>query len=157
MNIGEVCSREVYIFRAAEPLANAAAEMARRHVGAVVVVRTEAGRVRPIGIVTDRDIVRGQLSLKKDLGSLTVGEVMTGEPLTAPETAGVGETIERMRVRRVRRAPVINARGDLVGIVSLDDLLPVLADELRALAYLVGNQASREGKPAPPAQSWPGP
>lgn len=157
MNIGEVCSREVYIFTAAEPLANAAAEMTKRHIGAIVVVRTEPERVRPIGIVTDRDIVRGQLSLKKDLENLTVGEVMTGDPLTAPETAGVAETIERMRVRRVRRVPVIDGRGDLVGIVSLDDLLPVLADELRALAYLVGNQASREGKPDSFAQGSPGP
>jgi len=157
MNIGEVCSREVYIFTAAEPLANAAAEMVKRHIGAIVVVRTEPERVRPIGIVTDRDIVRGQLSLKKDLENLTVGEVMTGDPLTAPETAGIGETIERMRVRRVRRVPVVDGRGDLVGIVSLDDLLPVLADELRALAHLVGNQASREGAPDSFAQGSPGP
>jgi CBS domain-containing protein len=157
MNIGEACSREVYIFQAAEPLANAAAEMMKRHIGAIVVVETEPRRVRPVGIVTDRDIVRGQLSLKKDLAGLTVGEVMTREPLTVPESCAVQDALERMRTRRVRRAPVVNARGDLVGIVSLDDLLPIVADELHVLAGLVGGQASREGKSAPSAVSWPGP
>lgn len=148
MNIGEMCSREVYIFKALEPLANAVAEMMKRHVGAIVVVEAEPDRMRPIGIVTDRDIVRGQVSLKKDLSALKIQDVMTGDPLTVAETCGVGEAIERMRARRVRRAPVINDRGDLVGIVSLDDLLPVVADELGALARLVGTQAGREGGPA---------
>lgn len=156
MNIGEVCSREVYIFNPAEPLANAAMEMMKRHVGAIVVVESEPNRVRPIGIVTDRDIVRAQVSQRKDLAGLTVGEVMSRAPLTVSEASGIGESIERMRARGVRRAPVINQRGDLVGIVSLDDLLPAVAEELRALARLVDVQAHHEGKSAPPPQSWPG-
>jgi len=79
MNIGEVCSREVYIFEAGEPLTNAVAEMMKRHVGAIVVVETETDRVRPVGIVTDRDVIRGQVSLKKDLPSLTLRDVMTSD------------------------------------------------------------------------------
>jgi CBS domain-containing protein len=157
MNIGEVCSREVYIFKALEPLANAVAEMMKRHIGAIVVVEPKPDRMRPIGIVTDRDIVRGQVLLNKDLSTLKLYDVMTRDPLTVAETCGIAEAIERMRARRVRRAPVINDRGDLVGIVSLDDLLPVLADELGALARLVGTQAEHEGSPAPrSAESWPG-
>ena len=54
MNIGEVCSREVYIVRPAEPLAKAVAEMHKRHVGALVVVEEKPGQVRPIGVVTER-------------------------------------------------------------------------------------------------------
>lgn len=149
MNVGEVCSREVFIFEAGEPLANAVAEMMKRHIGTIVVVEPEPGRVRPIGIVTDRDIVRGQVSLEKDLFSLAVGEVMTRAPVTVSETSDVTEAIERMRARGVRRAPVVNDLGDLVGIVSLDDLLPVVAEALGALARLVGTQASREGACAP--------
>jgi CBS domain-containing protein len=157
MNIGEVCSREVYIFKAEEPLTNAVAEMMRRHIGAIVVVETEPDRVRPIGIVTDRDVIRGQVSLKKELPSLTLREVMTSAPLTVSEASGIPEAIERMRTRGVRRAPVVNDSGDLVGIVSLDDLLPVVAEELGALARLVGHQAGQEGGTAkPPAESWPG-
>ncbi len=157
MNIGEVCSREVYIVRAAEPLAIAAAQMMKRHIGAMVVVEAEPARVRPVGIVTDRDIVRGQVSLGKDLGMLTVGEVMTRDPLTVSEASGLGETVEQMRLRRVRRAPVLNERGDLVGIVSLDDLLPVVAEELRALARLVDVQARHEGGSISSSPGWSGP
>lgn len=154
MNIGEVCSREVYIFKAEEPLSNAVAEMMKRHIGAIVVVETEPDRVRPVGIVTDRDVIRGQISLKKELSTLTLGEVMTSAPLTVTEATGIPEAIERMRARGVRRAPVVNDSGDLVGIVSLDDLLPLVAEELDALARLVGNQAGREGGSAkPPAES----
>ena len=157
MNVGEVCSREVYIFKADESLANAVAEMMKRHVGAIVVVEPEPDRVRPVGIVTDRDVIRGQVSLKKDLPSLTLREVMTSAPLTVSETSGIAEAIEHMRARGVRRAPVVNDSGDLVGIVSLDDLLPIVADELGALARLVGSQASLEGRSTqPPTQSWPG-
>lgn len=157
MSIGEICSREVYIFKAEEPLSNAVAEMMKRHIGAIVVVETEPERVRPVGIVTDRDVIRGQISLKKELSNLTLREVMTGAPLTVTEASGIPEAIERMRARGVRRAPVVNDSGDLVGIVSLDDLLPLVAEELDALARLVGNQAEREGGSAkPPAESWPG-
>ncbi|MBW4052045.1 MAG: CBS domain-containing protein [Proteobacteria bacterium] len=156
MNVGQVCSREVYIFRADEPLANAAAEMMKRQVGAIVVVEPEPDRVRPVGIVTDRDIIRGQVSLKKDLPSLTLRDVMTSAPLTVSETSGIAEAIEHLGARGVRRAPVVNDLGDLVGIVSLDDLLPIVAEELGALARLVGSQARREGASAqPPADSSP--
>lgn len=157
MNIGEVCSREVYIFEPAEPLANAVAEMMKRNIGAIVVVKTEPDRVRPIGMVTDRDVIRSQISLARDLSSLTVADVMTSAPLTIAETSGVEEAIERMRTRRVRRAPVVSESGDLVGIVSIDDLLPVVAEELGALARLVSGQAGRHGGAARPAgESWPG-
>lgn len=157
MSIGEVCSREVYIFRPEEPLANAVAEMMKRHIGAIVVVEKEGDLVRPIGIVTDRDVIRGQVSLKKDLLSLTLRDVMSSALLTVSERTGIEEAIERMRARRVRRAPVVNDSGDLVGIVSLDDLLPIVAEELGALARLVGSQARREGGPAhAPAETWPG-
>lgn len=157
MNVGEVCSREVYIFKADEPLANAVAEMLKRHIGAIAVVEPEPDRVRPVGIVTDRDVIRGQVSLEKDLSSLTLRDVMTSTPLTVSETSGIAEAIEHMKARGVRRAPVVSDSGDLVGIVSLDDLLPIVSGELAALARLVGNQARRERASAqPPAESWPG-
>ena len=145
MKIGEVCSREVYIYTPEEPLESAVAEMVKRHVGALVIVKAEPKRVRPVGIVTDRDVMRGQVLLKKGLANLTIRDVMTSDPLTIPQGTGIGEAIDLLRQRGVRRAPVVNGGGDLVGIVSLDDLLPIVAEELGALAQLVGTQARREG------------
>jgi CBS domain-containing protein len=144
VNIGEVCSREVYIVRAAEPLTDAVTEMHKRHVGAVVVVAEEPGLVRPIGIVTDRDAIRSQVLQGKGLSRLTVADAMTTQPLTLSESSGIPEAIGQMSTRGVRRAPVVNESGDLVGIVSFDDLLPVVSEQLHALAKLIGDQARRE-------------
>lgn len=69
---------------------------------------------------------------------------MTPSPLVICETSEISEAIERMSARAVRRAPVVNNARDLVGIVSFDDLLPVLAEKVNALARLTGGQSKRE-------------
>lgn len=143
MNVGEVCSREVYILRETEPLAEAVREMRRRHVGAIVVVEPQAGLMKPIGIVTDRDIVLAGLPAGIDL-SMQVSRVMTGCPLTLSENSGLYEAIRSMSAQGVRRAPVVSDSGDLVGIVSVDDLVPVLAEELAWIAKLMGGQSKHE-------------
>jgi CBS domain-containing protein len=145
MHVGEVCSREVYMVQPAEPLIEAAREMSRRHVGAVVVVEQRDAVVRPVGIVTDRDVVRAGLKRNAGLADLSVAEAMTRAPLTFDESCTVADAIEQMSARHVRRAPVTGAGGDLVGIVSFDDLLPAVAEELSSLARLIGAQARREG------------
>ncbi len=144
MEIGEICSREVYIVRPGEPLVQAVREMDRRHVGTVVVVEARGKSVVPIGIVTDRDVLCGQLKCHADMFTLAVQDVMTSDPWTITESCGIAEAITGLRARGVRRAPVVSAAGDLVGIVSLDDLLPAVAVELSALAKLVGKQVQRE-------------
>ncbi len=144
MKVRDVCRAEVYIVRRDEPLAEAAREMCNRHIGSIVVVEAPGQIVRPIGIVTDRDVVCGQLDREADLFCLSVSDVMTPKPLTLVESTGVPEAVEQMSARNVRRAPVINDAGELVGIVSLDDLLPAIAEDLTALAELIGTQARRE-------------
>ncbi len=127
-----------------QPLAEAARTLIASHVGSLVAVEGEGADRRPVGILTDRDIVRGQLRLSADLFCLTVGEVMTRDPLTIAIDAGVTEAIEAMHSRGVRRAPVVDGAGNLLGIVTLDDLLPAVARELGELATLIGTQARRE-------------
>ncbi len=143
--MGELCSRDVYIARSADPLADAVAQMHRRHVGALVVVESQPGSVRPIGMITDRDAIRAQVIRGTGLSHLAVGDAMTPRPLTLPETCGVAEAIGQMSGRGVRRAPVVNGSGELVGIVSFDDLLPLVSEQLHALAALIGGQPRREG------------
>ncbi len=144
MTVGEICSREVYLAKPEQALVEAAREMQHRHIGALVVVGSAAAPLRPIGMLTDRDIVCGQVSRKADLHCLTVADVMSGFPLTLPEDGGLSEAIAALQVRGVRRAPVVSAAGDLVGIVTLDDLMPAVAAELNALANLMAAQASVE-------------
>jgi CBS domain-containing protein len=144
MQVGELCSREVYFVMRDEPLSTAAREMRKRHVGALVVAERRGESLTPIGIVTDRDIVCGQLAHQADLFCLNVSDVMTSHPVTVQETSGVAEAVGRLSARGVRRAPVVNEAGDLVGLVSFDDLLPAVAAELSGLAQLVGAQARQE-------------
>lgn len=144
MEVGELCSREVYIATRNEPLAEAVREMHRRHVGALVVVEPRDELLCPAGIVTDRDVLRGQLMHQADLFVLAVEDVMTTDPLTLPESTGLAEAIGILRMRGVRRAPVVGRSGELVGIICVDDLLPAVAEELCGLGRLVGTQASHE-------------
>ncbi|MGC8521410.1 MAG: CBS domain-containing protein [Steroidobacteraceae bacterium] len=144
MRIGDLCSREFHVVEPDKPLLEAVREMHRQHVGALVVVTWHDAAARPVGIVTDRDVMRGEITHHADVFSLTVADVMSGNLLTLAESCELADGIAQLRRRGVRRAPVVDERGDLLGIVSLDDLLPAVADELVGLAKLIGRQAGRE-------------
>lgn len=144
MNIGQMCNPEVVTALASDPLSRAARQMCDEHVGMVVVVEERAGKRVPVGIVTDRDIVRVQLQRSTDLFCLGVGQAMSAEPLTLLESEPMEEAIDRLRRRGVRRAPVVDPGGGLVGVVSLDDLLTAVSQELSGLSRLADSQRSRE-------------
>ncbi len=101
-------------------------------VGSVVI--TEENRV--VGIVTDRDVAL-TLAREADPTTLTAADVMTPEPLTMPHDAGLLELTERMDVESVRRVPIVDNNGIIVGIVTLDDLVRLLSVELEHLASIV--------------------
>lgn len=142
MRVRDLYSPGAQLARPEQPLAQAARTMIAGHVGSLVVV--DDGARRPIGMLTDRDIVRGQLRLGADMFCLTVRDVMTPDPLTITADLGVTQAIQAMRVRGVRRAPVVDGSGEAVGIITLDDLLPAVARELGELATLIGTQARKE-------------
>jgi CBS domain-containing protein len=120
--------------------------MAERHVGAVMVVSKFSTQPRPVGIITDRDIVRAQLEHVADLSRLCVADVMTKSPLALSDTDELEDAIESLRAHGFRRAPVINARGDLAGFVSTDDLIAEVARQLGTLAGLLQRQPERSGR-----------
>ena len=134
MRLAEICSSPVFTAYPEQPLAVAAREMRAREVGALVVVAQGVEPQRPLGILTDRDILRGQVYQLADLHCLTVREVMTAHPLCIHADEEITEAIMTLASRGVRRAPVIDGRGALVGIVTLDDLLPLIAEQLKELA-----------------------
>lgn len=146
MRVRDFYSPGAQVARSDQALADAARTMLAGHVGSLVVVEARGTVRRPIGMLTDRDIVRGQLRLSSDLFCLTVGDVMTPDPLTIPASLGVTEAIEALHGRGVRRAPVVDGAGNLLGVVTLDDLLPVVARELEQLSVLLGTQARHERK-----------
>ena len=144
MPISEICNREVVIVQRHNTILEAAQLMRQHHVGDVVAVEERGGVRVPVGIVTDRDLVVEIMAPAIDQTVITVGDIMMTELATVKENAGLSETIEYMRAKGVRRVPVVDRGGGLVGILTLDDLLELLAEELLALAKLVRHEQKKE-------------
>jgi CBS domain-containing protein len=100
-----------------------------------MVVITEGGKEHPevAGVVTDRDIVFAQLDHASDLSRLAARDVMTSDPLVVDEAADIEEAIQRLRAQNVRRAPVVSKSGTLVGVISTDDLIAAVTQQLMAI------------------------
>jgi CBS domain-containing protein len=147
MNVGSLCHRQIIT---ASPLLDiqAAAELMRReHVGFLVVVADPAGGPQPpLGVLTDRDIVVGVVARRADPAALKVGDVMSLQPAVARESDAIDLALRTMRRAGVRRLPVINDRGEVVGVLSLDDLLEFAAQQMESLSSAVrsGCQMERE-------------
>ncbi|RKZ36843.1 MAG: CBS domain-containing protein [Gammaproteobacteria bacterium] len=137
MNIGEICNRDVIIARCSATVVGTAQLMREENVGSVVIVNDDLRAPKPVGIITDRDLVVGSIANRVQLDHLTVADVMTHDPLVAREDQGVWETIQGMRREGVRRVPVVAEDGALVGILSMNDLLQILVAELSELVPLV--------------------
>ena len=144
MPIGEICNREVIIVQRDDTVLQAAKLMRQHHVGDLLVVEERGGQRVPVGIVTDRDLVVEIIAPELDSTVITVGDIMVTKLATVKESKGVFEAIQYMRSKGIRRLPVVDDDGGLVGIVTLDDLLVLLADELGALARLVEREQKNE-------------
>lgn len=110
-----------------------AARMRDEQVGSVVIT----GDGRPTGIVTDRDLAIGVVAESADPDSRTAADVMTDEVTTVPSDTGVFELCDEFADARVRRMPVVDDVGVLAGIVTLDDIHVMLADEQHDLSRAV--------------------
>jgi CBS domain-containing protein len=144
MPIGEICNRDVVIVKSSDTIQEAAKLMRQHHVGDVVVVEERGGVRVPVGIVTDRDLVVEILATELDPGVITVGDIMERELVTVKESTGIFEAIQYMRSKAVRRLPIVDESGALLGILSLDDLLELLSEELLGIAKLVKHQQRKE-------------
>jgi CBS domain-containing protein len=111
--------------------------MRDQQVGSVVVVDAH----RPVGILTDRDLTVRVLAAGLDPGTTRVSEVMTPSPTTVREDATIVDAVGAMRAGRFRRLPVIRSDGRLVGILTLDDVLAMAADELAQVGPLLRRES----------------
>ena len=146
MPIGEFCNREVVFATRETSIPEAAQLMRQYHVGDLVVVDEVNGKRVPVGIVTDRDIVIEIIAQSLDINAFSVGDIMSPQLVSVQEKEGVFETIRHMRVNGIRRIPVVNQEGGLEGIVSADDILDLLAEEMAELAKVAPREQAREVK-----------
>jgi CBS domain-containing protein len=142
MTVGKLCTRDVATASRETVVAEAARQMRHRHVGDLVVV--EAGK--PVGIVTDRDIVISVVATGLDAAVFTLGDLVSKDPVTCTEDVDAATCLQQMRTHGVRRMLVVNKSGKLVGILTVDDLLRVLAGELGEIAKLIDREQVMEMK-----------
>lgn len=118
--------------------------MRHYHVGTLVVIDETDGNRMPEGILTDRDIVIEIDALDLAPKAITVGDIMSSELVTVREDEGLLQTVKILRCKGVRRLPVVDRDGDLAGIVSIDDLLEALTEQMTAMARILGREREHE-------------
>jgi signal-transduction protein with cAMP-binding, CBS, and nucleotidyltransferase domain len=144
MRIGEICRSPVVTCRRETGVPQLALLMREHHVGAVIVVDEDDGRMLPIGIVTDRDLVVQVLAERIDPALLHAGDLLSGEIVTIDHREGIYDAIWHMRSKRVRRLPVVDARCHLIGMLTMDDVTRFLAEEMSDMSRIVPNQIEHE-------------
>jgi len=138
MSVGRICVRSVDIAEMDEAAIACARRMHARKVGTLVVVDKEQ---HPLGMVTDRDLTIRVLAEGRDPTQTTISEVMTRFPHTVNEETPIEEALGIMRCGPFRRLPVVNREGCLVGLLSLDDILDLLAEEFGEIGRLLRKES----------------
>jgi len=144
LTTGEICTRNVAIAFRKTTLSGAARLMRENHVGCLVVVEETGGMRIVVGVLTDRDIVTAVVAPGLDLNSFCVEDVMSTDLITAREDDSLIDLMRAMRRKGVRRVPVIGGQGELIGVVTLDDVLDILAQELSLLVGAIDSEGKRE-------------
>ncbi|HJV68651.1 CBS domain-containing protein [Ideonella sp.] len=145
MGIGTWCERSVVTCGRDAPVLTLARLMRDQHVGDVVVVdEVLGGRPQPVGIVTDRDLVVRVLAMGVAGEALRAGDLLVHPLVTAHEDEDLGQAVWRMRTGGVRRLPVVDSEGGLVGVLTADDVTRHLAEKLGDVAHIVPRQLVKE-------------
>ncbi len=150
MRAGELCVRDVVTATANEDVVAAARRMAELRVGDLIVVdEPPRGLPHPIGIITDRDLVVRVLARPERVPARTkIAEVMRRDIVLASENDDVESVVLKMRQHAIRRIPIIDTEGGLQGVLSVDDVLGWMREQLQNATTLLerqgGGPAQRE-------------
>ncbi len=128
--IRDVCTKPVVTISARATIQEAARLMRQKKVGALVVM----GSDKPTGILTDRDIAMGVVAEGLDATQIPVGDIMRRNPTVIRDDKGVLDAVKTLGEKGIRRLPVVDKHGKLVGIVALDDLMLLLGSEMGHVA-----------------------
>lgn len=128
--LGKICTKPVVTASAQMTVDQAARAMRSKNVGALVVVN--AGR--PVGMLTDRDIVVEVVARGMDPEEVRVGDVMVKKPVTIRQDLGIFDAARTFAKTGVRRLPVVTGSGVLVGVITMDDVVMLLGNEMGHMA-----------------------
>lgn len=144
MNVGQYCRCNVISIRASADVAEAAKLMRDEHVGFLVVFNEGDEIRKPVGVITDRDIVL-QVTARDVKGhDVTVGDVMTRQPLIAREQDEFTDLLQAMRLAGIRRVPVVDSRGALTGVIATDDAIDLITGLLCDITGAIKHEQRQE-------------
>ena len=152
MTIGRICTREIHTAEAGDTIRQAAERMRDERVGTLLVLEEDG---RPTGILTDRDICMRVVATGKDPERNLVADIMTAAPETVHEDEPIEDALSKMRAHGRRRMVVVDDHDVAVGIVALDDVLELLAEEMEQVGQLLGFQEPAK-HPAEPGETSSG-
>ena len=144
MKVGEYCKRAVVAIAAGADAAEAAKLMRSEHVGFLIVYREGDSLQRPVGVLTDRDLVLGVMARDVDPHAITADDIMTRQPLIANESDELSDMLQAMRLAGIRRVPVVDVRGALVGIMAIDDAIDVVTGLMCDIAGSIKSEQRQE-------------
>ena len=149
LTAADLCTREIVVGTRTTSLTQAARLMGEHHVGCLVIVdERPAGRV-PVGVITDRDLVTAVLAPDVDVHALRVEDVMNSEPVVVREQASLFDALAAMRAKGVRRVVVTDEQGLLQGLLALDDVIEVVAEQMQAVSKALASGRPREMRRRP--------
>ena len=125
----ELCTRKIVMVATEASALEAAKLMLEHKVGCVVVVEKKRRENVPVGIVTEQDMVLKIVAGDARAGAIGVTAVMSEKLLTAREDKSVLDVLQQMHTKRIRHMPIVNAQGELIGILAAEDVLALLARE----------------------------
>ena len=149
MPIIEYCTKQVITALGNQTVFDAAKQMRDKNVGSIVVLDSDK---KPIGMVTDRDIVVNVVALGKDSKSTLLKDIMSKNAVVLRQDQGIFETTQMMSEKGVRRIPVVDAEGKLAGIICLDDLMMTFGREVANIAAAIAYGTTRAGRRKIPAK-----
>lgn len=144
MPISDICTTPVVTAGRDTSIVEVARLMRERQVGCVVVVDEVNGNTVPVGMITDRDLVLEVIAAEADPLKLSAENIVIHSVVTAGEDDDIREMLHSMRRHGVRRLPVVNGDGALVGIVSADDMIELIAEEMKELAKMISVEQRHE-------------
>lgn len=143
MDISRLCQREVVSVDMNASLQEAGSRMRQQHVGALVVTRGDGDARHVAGIVTDRDLAIEVIALGVDPSTIRIGDLARGSIVEVPASASLRDCAEAMRRGGVRRVLVVDA-GGVIGLVSADDVLSAISEELEGVSLALRSGIARE-------------
>jgi CBS domain-containing protein len=130
MSLKPLMTKEITSLPSTATVLDAAKYMTDMNVGSVIVVDND----KPSGILTDRDIVTRVLSQEKDPKTTKIRDIMTSPAVTISEDRDIIDVTRLMAERGIRRFPVVDANGKIIGVITLDDVLVFLGQEMQNIA-----------------------